>query len=196
MEQCVQCGYQIEDWDSGYYARGMLCLTCYQRKVESDALKPCRRCGLRVRPDLLREFRGQNICPNCVPEAQAEVERHECVLCRRWIKDWEARHHLPDGRLVCGPCHDASGKGGERIRSRVGEGAKPGTAGAAPAGRDPRRKIVTYYRPGAPVGEPVSLSRPLFSDVVDRLGRYLGGGRSGGAGGSAGGPGARKRPVR
>lgn len=125
MDYCTSCGTEIEDWDTGYYARNLLCIGCYDRKKISDAMRPCERCGIHSMPEQLTEFRKQHVCQNCLSEAKREAARKECAYCHHWIEDWETKFEIPDGHFICQKCHDTSvGKGAGEVCSKCGKAPK------------------------------------------------------------------------
>lgn len=112
----------IEDWDSGYYARQMLCIPCWSAR-QADARKtPCRRCGMRVSEESGGSIRGAFYCGSCKREVEREIQTRTCFVCKKFIESWENVHQSPDGKPICDKCFGTkSGRSGAKICIRCGK---------------------------------------------------------------------------
>ncbi len=129
MVYCLNCGKIIDEWDSGYYARQMLCIPCWDRKEVEGRKRPCGRCGVRTSPDSGSSFRGGFYCRACVRELEREREARTCHVCRRFVENWEKIFQSPDGKPVCERCHKSGlGKMGAKTCSRCGRAVEKAAA--------------------------------------------------------------------
>jgi hypothetical protein len=126
MVYCLKCGTLIEeDWDSGYYAREMLCIPCYDRKQIEGMKKPCRRCGVRASEESGGSVRGSFYCGGCKRELEREIELRTCFVCKRFIESYESLHQSPDGKPMCEKCFQSrGGKAGAKVCSKCGKAAQ------------------------------------------------------------------------
>ncbi|MEM4348592.1 MAG: hypothetical protein QXN37_03415 [Candidatus Anstonellaceae archaeon] len=96
MPHCLICGAVVDEYDSAYYPRGMLCIPCYVRKsAESSAF--CAKCGTRLRVEEAKRKGGLLLCNFC----EGELERRErlpiCRICGQKIESFQKQLRLADG---------------------------------------------------------------------------------------------------
>ena len=104
MPYCQICGSLINEYDSGYYARNMLCIPCYVKKTSEVESVSCARCGTRVRKYESKEKDGQKYCNYCFNELSREEKLPECAICSRRIEAWQKSEKLSDGKIVHSDC--------------------------------------------------------------------------------------------
>ncbi|MCX8194561.1 MAG: hypothetical protein N3G22_00420 [Candidatus Micrarchaeota archaeon] len=119
MQHCLSCGATIDEFDSAYYARTMLCIPCWTRKASELAKSPCPRCGVLVRKEEARLREGRYYCGHCF----FELERLEkipqkplCTLCRNAIEDWQGSIRSPAGQFFHKSCLEDIKKGRHAAR--------------------------------------------------------------------------------
>ncbi len=127
MPYCVGCGTQIEEWDSGYYARQMMCISCYNRKQDRMFKKMCVNCGNVARPEQGGEINGHFYCSDCYRSETKAIAKRTCHVCKRVLDPWEKRVVSPDGKTVCEKCF-AKGPGRMGMRVSVGRPAQQSDA--------------------------------------------------------------------
>lgn len=162
-ESCQSCGSMIEDWDASYWARNMLCITCYERKSEEEKRRPCMACGARLRPDQLELYKNRYLCHWCAKDAKADAARHECAFCHKWIDEPSKAQKTSDGKPVCAQCveKNAAKSGGMRCYKCGEKGKFPFFS---PNGKVYCEKCADDLKERNAVP-----TRPLFSRVVDKL---------------------------
>jgi len=161
---CMRCGTELPEYDTAYYARNMLCITCYGAKQREAATSPCGRCGVRANKDEMKFFRDKNLCTYCLREAQQEAHDKECALCKKWIEDWEEKFRMPSGQFACKKCHDSSkGKFGLQVCSHCGK--KADSALFSPDGKIFCQVCALKYAKPA--------NKPLLARVVTKFGRLF-----------------------
>ncbi|MEM2138306.1 MAG: hypothetical protein QW568_04420 [Candidatus Anstonellaceae archaeon] len=89
MPNCLTCGIGIDEFDSAYYSRSMLCVPCWTLKCSAIAMANCSRCGVRVRQDEARQRRGSYYCNYCISELERLDRLPECYLCTKKIQPHE-----------------------------------------------------------------------------------------------------------
>ena len=94
----------IDEYDSGYYARNMLCIPCYGRKSSEAESISCSRCGTRVRRYEAKELEGRQLCNYCYSEISRVEHLPACAVCREKIEPWQKSERLPDGKVVHSAC--------------------------------------------------------------------------------------------
>ncbi len=125
MTYCLTCGKMIEEYDSGYYARNMLCIPCYETKRIDSGKVQCLRCMRSLFPSEMKSLEGHGYCPDCHRRLALEIESRRCNICRRVLGDWENRLKTPDNKVVCKKCHDEKmGKLGTKQCALCGRNAK------------------------------------------------------------------------
>ncbi|VVC01690.1 Uncharacterised protein [uncultured archaeon] len=130
MPYCQACGSMIDEYDSGYYARNMLCIPCYGRKSSEVESIGCARCGTRVRKYESRERQGRQYCNYCYNELSRVERLPVCLVCHERIEGWQKAQKLPDGRMAHESClRERKGDArrlmeeGERKAAKEGEGS-------------------------------------------------------------------------
>ncbi|VVB99328.1 Uncharacterised protein [uncultured archaeon] len=116
MPYCLSCGSEIEEYDSGYYARNMLCIPCYDRKAEAAEMASCSRCGTRVRKEEAAYRKGERCCHYCA----AEIDRQElpvCPLCRKRIESYQKPFRMANGQLVHRECAESTQGAGKKVEA-------------------------------------------------------------------------------
>jgi len=106
MVYCLNCGAQIDEYDSGYYARSMFCIPCYNRKQSEAAARSCTRCGRSIRADEARSYKGGQLCCFCFGEMQRLERVVRCKICQHEIGDWDEKFRLAEGGFMCKGCHE------------------------------------------------------------------------------------------
>lgn len=104
MPYCQTCGSPIDEYDSGYYARSMLCIPCYGRKSSEVESISCSRCGTRVRKYEAKEKEGRYLCNYCFGEISRVEHLPHCAICKEMIESWEKREEMPGGKIVHSAC--------------------------------------------------------------------------------------------
>ena len=100
MPFCLSCGAGIDDYDSAYYARNMLCIPCYVRKASEIAMVNCTRCGIRVRQEEAKRRGSGMYCNYCASELERQERTPICPLCKKAIESWQKSTRTPDGHIV------------------------------------------------------------------------------------------------
>ena len=125
MAYCIRCSKLINEYDSGYYARAMLCITCYEDKMIERQKVQCMRCMRFFFPQEIKPLGGHDYCAECNRMLMAEIEKRRCHACKRVLEEWEDRVKAPDGWIVCKKCHDSmAGKFGAKQCAMCGRMAK------------------------------------------------------------------------
>lgn len=104
MSNCLVCGIGIDEFDSAYYSRSMLCIPCYTRKASEIPMAGCQRCGVRVRQDEIRQRRGSYYCNYCLSEIERIDRLPECYLCAKKIREHEKSIKTSGMRPVHASC--------------------------------------------------------------------------------------------
>jgi len=104
---CLTCGSMVDEWDSAYYARNMLCIPCYGRKTSEVAMSSCSRCGTRVRQEEARRKGGSLYCNYCFNELERLESIPVCSLCRKKMESWQKTVKLSNGKKVHTDCATA-----------------------------------------------------------------------------------------
>ena len=121
---CMKCGAMVDEWDSGYYARGMLCINCYNTKAADSLKAQCSYCGRRTMPSDGKEITGKFFCSNCYGEEEKRILKATCHVCGKMLESWEPRHTAPDGSVVCENCYKKGmGRLGIRTCHKCGDNA-------------------------------------------------------------------------
>lgn len=89
MPNCLTCGSGIDEYDSGYYSRNMLCIPCYSRKASEVPMASCGKCGVRIRQDEARNRRGTYYCNYCVGELERLDRVPGCAICRQKVESYD-----------------------------------------------------------------------------------------------------------
>ncbi len=108
MTYCQKCGRLTEEWDTGYYARDLMCITCYKTYTESFRKVRCTFCAVPVPPENIKYITGQAACKNCYDDQKRRIENSSCRSCKKHINAWEKRHPLPRGGFVCDDCYKSN----------------------------------------------------------------------------------------
>ena len=119
MPYCLGCGSMIDEYDSGYYARNMFCIPCYNRKAVEATKVPCVRCGVLTRQDEARRGNAGVYCRHCY----FEMERLEgiakiqaCPLCKKPVESWQKSMKSPSGAVLHIECAGESQRKGNAAR--------------------------------------------------------------------------------
>ncbi|MCX8197709.1 MAG: hypothetical protein N3F07_00730 [Candidatus Micrarchaeota archaeon] len=114
MVFCLTCGAEVDEYDSAYYARAMLCIPCYIKKTSEASFAICSKCGLRVRQEESKQRRGRAYCGYCFSELERIDQLPECSLCARRIEAHQHSLRLSDGSIAHSSC--AAKKWGRQIQ--------------------------------------------------------------------------------
>ena len=167
MPNCLTCGAGVDDLDSGYYSRGMLCIPCYVQK-SSDTSIYCTKCGTRVRRDEAKREGGSVYCPYCASEIERVAREPVCHLCSKRIESWQKQFRMANGQVVHTECAKS-----------VQSSASAATAFCSVCGRE------TYYFSVLPGGKAIcpkcerhgaaaSHDRTIMASIMDKVGAMLG----------------------
>lgn len=122
MPYCLTCGSMVDEYDSAYYARNMLCIPCYSRKASEVPMISCGRCGVRIKAAESRERQGGRYCFYCHGELERISKIPACPLCGMKIESYEKSERAPDGRLCHLECRRRDRRQALRdMASRAGE---------------------------------------------------------------------------
>ncbi|MFA5105785.1 MAG: hypothetical protein WC506_02375 [Candidatus Micrarchaeia archaeon] len=117
MQYCTHCGRAIEDWDSGYYVRGLACQACYESRRARENKEICNGCYSYAAKNKDQYLLGKFYCDRCYKVQKEILKPKMCKECGRLIPDNEKRKVLQDGSVVCGNClAGVSKKAAMRIR--------------------------------------------------------------------------------
>ncbi len=103
MPNCLNCGAGVDEYDSGYYSRNMMCIPCYVQKT-SDSTVSCTRCGTRVRRDEAKRKGGSIYCSYCASELERVARMPDCPLCGEKIQSWQKPFRMANGQLAHTEC--------------------------------------------------------------------------------------------
>ncbi|MEM4633579.1 MAG: hypothetical protein QW275_00305 [Candidatus Anstonellaceae archaeon] len=104
MTYCLTCGAQIDEYDSAYYARSMLCIPCYIKKSAEGAYVLCSKCALRVKQEEARQRRGRLYCSYCFSELERVDQLPSCYICTKKIENHQKSLKLSNGQYVHSEC--------------------------------------------------------------------------------------------
>ena len=104
MPFCLTCGAEVDEYDSAYYARNMLCIPCWTRKSSEIAMASCSRCGTRVRLEEARRRGGSLYCGYCASELERLERIPVCPLCNKKMESWQKALRLSNGKTVHQAC--------------------------------------------------------------------------------------------
>ncbi|MEM4554292.1 MAG: hypothetical protein QXT25_00375 [Candidatus Anstonellaceae archaeon] len=103
MPHCLTCGALVDEFDSAYYPRGMLCIPCYVRKgAESTAF--CSKCGTRLRVDEAKRKGGSLFCSFCAGEIERKERLPFCRICGQKIESFQKQLRLADASIAHTDC--------------------------------------------------------------------------------------------
>ncbi|HQT44991.1 MAG TPA: hypothetical protein PLO51_03375 [Candidatus Micrarchaeota archaeon] len=138
MQYCTRCGADIEEWDSAFYVRGLVCQPCYDSMHAHDNKELCNGCYSYAEKNKDQYILGKFYCDRCY-QAQKEIMKGKiCKDCGRLLPDNEKRMFQDDGSIVCTDClADLSKKAGMRIRVQAPGAAPTGRRNAAQDSRGP-----------------------------------------------------------
>ncbi|MFA6489712.1 MAG: hypothetical protein WCT52_03435 [Candidatus Micrarchaeia archaeon] len=177
MPNCLSCGAGIDEYDSGYYSRSMLCIPCYTAKMSEVPMANCGKCGMRIRRDDARSRGGGIYCNYCFSELDRVERLPKCEDCERRIESWQKSIKSAEGRFyhaecaqkmkdkrvmaVCSFCGTAT----DRFRlSREGKVmcSRCSAREARPHASSPNNTL------------PAREHRPLLASFIDRIGQMIG----------------------
>jgi len=104
MPYCLTCGAEVDESDSAYYPRNMLCIPCYVRKSSEITMASCSRCGTRVRQEEARRKGGGLYCGYCASELERIERIPICSLCNKKMESWHKTIRLSNGKIVHQEC--------------------------------------------------------------------------------------------
>ncbi len=104
MPYCLACGSLVDEHDSGYYARNMLCIPCYGRKASEAQMISCSKCGVRISRDSARMRQGGAYCNYCLSEKERLEMRAKCGICGEPIDEWSKAVPMPGGKKAHAGC--------------------------------------------------------------------------------------------
>ena len=100
MAFCLSCGTGIDEYDSGYYARNMLCIPCYNQKISEVPMASCSRCGMRVKRSEARERHSDYHCAYCFSEEERQAAIPKCPICDKQVESWQESAKSSKGSLA------------------------------------------------------------------------------------------------
>lgn len=169
MPNCLTCGSGIDEYDSAYYARNMLCIPCYTRKASEIPSISCSKCGIRVKQEEARSRRGNYYCSYCASELERVERLPVCPLCARKIESYQSSTKLSDGKIVHSDC--ASKAHDKKLQAKCSVcGRETPFFKVLPNGKTvcPR-----CDREGATTHSPRH-AMPIIVRLVDRIGQMIG----------------------
>ena len=176
MPYCLTCGSEVDEFDSAYYARSMLCIPCYVRKSSEAAMVSCSRCGTRVRQDEARRKGGSQYCSYCFNELERLERIPVCSLCSKKMESWQKTIKLSNGKTVHGSCATAPSS---RVRVFCSIcGKETDYFRISPAGIIYCNHCDKSGAPGTPSaasgGASSSHDHPFLESLVGRIGAMIG----------------------
>jgi len=169
MPNCLTCGAGIDEYDSGYYSRSMLCIPCYASK-SSDTSVSCTRCGTRVRREEASRRGGSVYCYYCASELERVERKPACPLCGNKMESWQKSIQMANGQPAHSECAQArQGPRGGAAAFCSSCGRQAGDFRVLPGGRAICRKC---DREGAAASR--NRNRTVMSSLMDSIGAMLG----------------------
>lgn len=107
MPYCLACGAGIDEFDSAYYARNMVCIPCYTRKASEIPMTGCARCGVRIKQEEARRRSGGMYCNYCNSELDRIARAQVCPFCGKKIEEWQKSLLSPSGKKMHTACAEA-----------------------------------------------------------------------------------------
>jgi formylmethanofuran dehydrogenase subunit E len=166
MPNCLVCGAGIDEYDSGYYARNMLCIPCYVRKTSEVASVNCTRCGIRIKQDEARKHNSMYYCNYCASELDRQERMQVCPICKKPVESWQKSVKSPSGVLVHTECAASQEK--RKIAARcVRCGQETDSYRVTNGGLVVCATCVRR-------GEEATADHPLLRSMMDRIGAMIG----------------------
>ena len=166
MPYCVLCGTMIDELDSAYYSRNMLCIPCWTRKTTEIPMTNCSKCGVRIRESEARRRPTGKYCNYCFNELERLERQVLCPLCKKPVESWQKSMKTPSGQVLHVECAEASQRRGNAARcircGRQTDLYKVTTDGI----------IVCYAC--AKKDSQATADRTLLGRMVDRIGSMIG----------------------
>ena len=128
MPNCLACGSTIDEYDSGYYARNMLCIPCYTAKASEVPMVSCARCGVRIKQLESREVGGGCYCNYCASEKKRVAGLPVCPFCKEKIEYYQKARQFASGKIFHEECAKKAGSQQE-TRDRLAVSVKKGEGG-------------------------------------------------------------------
>jgi hypothetical protein len=116
MPYCLTCGSMIDEYDSGYYARNMLCIPCYTQKTSAIPMVSCSRCGIRIKQDEAKRKGSGSYCNYCLSELERAERAVVCPLCKKPVESWQKSMKSPSGSILHIECAEKSQRRGNVAR--------------------------------------------------------------------------------
>ena len=104
MPNCLSCGSEVGEYDSGYYSRSMLCIPCYTAKASEIQMVTCGKCGMRIRKEEARQRGGGSYCGYCYSELDRIERIQKCEECGRTIESWQKSIKSSEGKVYHAEC--------------------------------------------------------------------------------------------
>ncbi len=118
MPNCLSCGSDVGEYDSGYYSRSMLCITCWTQKASQVPSILCSKCGMTMRQEEARMRNGSNYCGYCYSELERIERMPVCHLCEHRIEGYQQSIRTADYQLVHSECAQKSRQQGRAVSAR------------------------------------------------------------------------------
>ena len=167
MPNCLSCGAGVDEYDSGYYSRNMMCIPCYVQK-SSDSTVSCTRCGTRVRREEASRKGGSIYCSYCSSEIERVARVPECPHCREKLQSWQKSFRLANGQTVHAECAKAmQGSGSAAAAFCSFCGKQTDSFRVLPGGRATCPKCDR-------AGVATSHDRTIMASIMDTVGAMLG----------------------
>ncbi|MCX8174673.1 MAG: hypothetical protein N3E51_00505 [Candidatus Micrarchaeota archaeon] len=94
----------VDEFDSAYYPRNMLCIPCWTRKSSEVHMVGCSRCGTRLRAEEAKHKAGRLLCNYCFTELERIERLPICPLCKKPLQPYEKQIRLSSGLLAHSAC--------------------------------------------------------------------------------------------
>lgn len=176
MPYCLSCGAEIDEYDSGYYSRNMLCIPCYDRKAQAADMVSCSRCGTRVPRDSAESKKGSLYCSYCYSELERLDRIPICSLCNKNLESYQKSLRLSNGKtvhLACATAPNARVKVFCAICGKETDYFRVSPAGLPYCSRCDKSGAASTPASAAS-GVSVSHDHPLLESLVGRIGSMIG----------------------
>ena len=177
MQYCLVCGTEVDEYDSAYYSRSMLCIPCWTRKSSEVAMASCSRCGTRMRQDEIKHKGGAQYCTYCFNELERLERIPICPLCSKKMESYQKTLKLSNGKMVheaCATAPNARVKVFCSICGRETDYFRVSPAGIIYCSRCDKSGAAGTPLAAATSGVSVSHDHPLLESLVGRIGAMIG----------------------
>ncbi|MBM3229409.1 hypothetical protein FJZ26_03170 [Candidatus Parvarchaeota archaeon] len=117
MAYCTKCASEIEQWDTGFYTRDLLCHVCYDARKEIARRGLCVGCSSFAKKNDRHVIKGHFYCDECFDREMGEIAQRSCIMCKKELEGYMPRKTAPRGGVVCMACYSVEvKKAGDRMR--------------------------------------------------------------------------------